>query len=261
MSKEIAVQATEDTAGNADVGIVAEEAYEPEVLEQEDKDRDIEELEREKIEDEDQEIEEPDDNAERSRLGRKVKYIEDSVGNLQSTLLEKMEYLQNLMYSRSSAAGPEASPEEDDDGIYTRGDLRREITRMKTEEERANSTYNSAYSQVIGKLSSDLSEDEFSEIDREFRTSFNFRHSNDPTADAERNWYKAERAVLRKKLAAPKREIPLKTEKPSAPLGGSGGTKVDTKKTSSIKLDAAAREFIRRTGMSEEKAMRILSKN
>jgi hypothetical protein len=265
MAEEVATQATDDSAvETAEVDQSAAGAYEPEVSE--DAGAEVEQEIQEEAAgaeetppSEEPAQPEPEDNAERSRLGRKVKYIEDSVSTMQQQMLERMEQLQNMMYYRTNSETP-APQEDEDSGVYTRDDIRREIARIEAEKERATQSYNMAYTQAVSKLSSDLSEDEFAEIDQEFRANYNFRHSNDPVADAERNWYKAERAILRKKMATPKKTMPLKTEKPSAPLGGAAPSKTTQKKTPAVKLDDATKDFIRRTGMSEDKAIELLSR-
>lgn len=200
-------------------------------------------------------LEEPEDNGVRSNLGRKVKYME---GKMDETLGKLDAFLQS---QGQSQAQPQINDEED--YLSTKGEMRTFIQEESRRQQQADASsqdkYDQGFSNTVNQLGPDLSDLEHKEIYDEMRQNHWVRHSDNGVADAERNWQKAEIAVLRKRQANPVRKTPLLKEKPKAPLGGNSVQNVSGKKPKMPKFDEATLAYMKKTGMTEEKAAEILA--
>jgi hypothetical protein len=89
--------------------------------------------------------------------------------------------------------------------------------------------------------------------------SMTYDPSNDPKRDAEINFYKAERAYLRKKIAPP-RKNPLEGKKPEEKIGVATAQKTVVKEPATPKLDAAAQSYLDfvRSEDGEERASKLV---
>ena len=203
---------------------------------------------------------EPEDNAVRSQLGRKVKYMEDTMNETLGKLDAFLQTQSQPQYQQPQYQQP--IQEEVEEEFLTNRNVGNVIEKyMSQHQAQQNSQadkYNDDYIKTINRLGSDLSDVDFNEIDAERMKNFNQAHSVNGMADAESNWQKAEISVLRKRQANPIRKTPLKQEKPSAPLGGGGAQNTGTKKTKMPKFDEATLSYMKSTGMSEEQAAKIL---
>lgn len=212
---------------------------------------------------------EPSENSERSKLGRKVKYIEDTVINFQESFEEKMNRLEGLLVSstrRQQVADEPYGLEDDPDEevIGTKAELKQFLNDYNKETESTRQEnqvkYERDYVQTIKRLGSEETEEDHKDIYDEMMSHFNVRHSNNPLVDAEKNYLKATRSVLKKKVAAPvEKKNPLKGNKPKAPLGAGGNNETMPKKIKPMpKFDAAAQDFMRKSGITPERAAEIL---
>lgn len=213
---------------------------------------------------------EPSDNGERSKLGRKVKYIEDTVQSFQESFEEKMNRLEGLLVSSNRKQDTDESylrdyeAGDDEEIIGTKAELKQFLTDYNKETESARqknqAKYERDYVQTIKRLGSEETEEDHKDIYDEMMSHFNVRHSNNPLMDAEKNYLKATRSVLKKKVAAPvEKKNPLKGNKPKAPLGAGGNNETMPKKIKPMpKFDAAAQDFMRKSGITPERAAEIL---
>ena len=203
--------------------------------------------------------EEPVDNAVRSQMGRKLKYMEEKMDESFGKLDAFLQTQSQPQYQQ-----PQYQPvqEEVEEEFLTNRNVGSVIEKYMTQHQAQQNSqadkYNDDYIKTINRLGSDLSDEEFNEIDAERMKNFNQAHSVNGGADAESNWQRAEISVLRKRQANPVRKAPLKQEKPSAPLGGGGAQNTSTKKTKMPKLDEATISYMESVGMSPEKAAKIL---
>jgi hypothetical protein len=186
-----------------------------------------------------------EDNSERSRLGRRVKRLEDNIDNALSEM-------RSMLAQRVTPPPPVEAPQ--DDVPVTRRetwDVIREYESKKAEESQR---YAKDYVRHLTSLGLDYSEEEFNEIAKEHIEKFNIRHSNDPKSDAERNFRAAENAILRKKLQASRttKPNPLPGNKPTAPLGGPPGAPPPAPAQAKTKLDDDASHFAKALGLSED---------
>lgn len=197
---------------------------------------------------------EPDDNAERSKLGRKVKSLEDTL----QTLMEKLD--QTI-----------ASPKPDSDELADEDDFdipttKEEFVKLVEEYEREKGTkvkqYESGYIQKVNELWADEEEDVQKEIEEELLKNFNKKYSDDPERDAEINYLKAERSYLKKINSALKTDKPkvnpLKGEGKPAPVGGASESR--RAQEPSVKLDPFAEAFRQSVGMSDDIVREVLGK-
>lgn len=210
---------------------------------------------------------EPSDNAERSKLGRKVKYMEDSLNGIKESIDERMDRMEKLFSQGQQQERHEEQFEDDEDEevVLTKKEMREQMQQLmkeqQTQETNSQVQYEKGYLSTIKQLGSEEeSEEEFNDIYDEMMANFNKKHSDNPEMDAEKNWLRATKSVLKKQAAKPiKKENPLKGRKPKSPLGkGGGDTTPDTSPTTP-KLDDVAAEFIRKTKMSDEAVADALS--
>jgi len=172
-------------------------------------------------------------------------------------LLNRMD----LMLNGRNTSSQQETPD-DEEILTTRGEFRsfmaEEMAKQKQYEMQSQTQYEQGYIKTINKLGSDVSENEYKEIHDEMMKNHNVRYSDNPSDDAERNWLKAERAVLRKKMANPVKSNPIKGNQPKAPLGGSSGEVVVDKAKKMMKFDDATLAYMKERDISPEKAAKIL---
>ncbi len=192
----------------------------------------------------------PADHGERSRLGRKVA----AMFKKQDRIEEILEKLSTIVEDRlttnqqpSSMEAPTITETEEDTEDFTfltKKDLDRYLEMREQQKLQASKQYENNYIKTVKELSSRVTPEEHEEIVQEMMANFNIRYSDDPIADAERNYLKAERSLLRKKLAKSKKENPLKGDKPRAPLGVAKGQRTQEKSVVLPDLDPDARDFL-----------------
>ena len=183
------------------------------------------------------------ENAERTRLGRRVKKLEDLIGELVTEL-------------RESRKTPEPAPDVPET-VATPDDVRRILAVEEQRKLNTQRVYHENYRKAIDALGSE-NEDVHEEVIKEIlspNSPFNQILSENPFADAERNYYRAVKAVLKKKAASPvKPKANVRAEKPIAPTGVPVGTTVNAPNSKPFKIDEYARDFMRRMGMSDKSA-------
>lgn len=193
----------------------------------------------------------PTDHKARTRLGKTVA----AMHRRQDTSDERIERMIDMMERQMESSKPK--PEDplenmDANEPLTAGELREILTKReearetrdsekRSAETRVQTAYDSEYLTSFQGLATDLPEDEYNGILEEMKTL-----SYNPTAnggmDAELNFYKAERAYLRKKVAQPlKKEVPLRGDKVP---GVVTNNKVTEKVGSLPKLDAAGESYL-----------------
>jgi hypothetical protein len=203
---------------------------------------------------------EPEDNAVRSQLGRKVKYMEDTMNETLGKLDAFLQSQSQPQYQQPQYAPP-VQEEVEEEFLTNRNVgsvIENYMTQHQSQQSQEQARYENDYVKMTNRLASEVDETDYTEINTEMMTNFNVRHGNDASADAERNWLRAERAVLRKRQANPVRKAPLKQEKPSAPLGGGSVQNASAKKVKMPKFDDATLAYMKKTGMTEERAAKIL---
>ena len=193
----------------------------------------------------------PEENAERSKLGRKLASVENAL----SEVMNRLEYLTK-----------EKEPKEEEGlgGVFemptTPEELEAFIEKREAKKQQSVTKYETNYLTTLDKVRVD-DESEHSAIMAEMLTNFNIKHSDNASMDARLNYADAERAMLRKKMATPVApKVNLKGEKPNG-TGVDHGTKVETKKVKDIELDPYAAEFVAKTGMSKESVNKSLTGN
>jgi len=195
--------------------------------------------------------EEPDDNRERSNLGRKVKYLEEKLSKLDE------------IAAKIDRFTSRKEPEPDDDAPIPmtarelREFVRREASDLETSKAEKQKEYERGYLKHEASLGMDLSEEEYAEVINERLQNFNVRHTDNPNTDAELNFHKAYAAVLKKKMSKGK-ENPLKGKKPDGPLGGTTTSESTTRAAATPKLDKEAAEFAAKMGLSAEMIAKAL---
>lgn len=198
-----------------------------------------------------------DENAERSKLGRKVKYLEES-------LIPRLESKIDLLLAQKSPGKTE-----DDEFIppQTQEEFERKVaefedkkvSRIQNNQLKYQAGFLSALSRIGLEEDGSIYEEVVNEIKKEgskFNVCYSSDYTSDPNVDAERNYIKAKNFILSQKLKSvtvSKEPVnPLKGDKPKVPFGVSGTTKVAPKSEPELEMDEYARDFVRRTKMSDE---------
>jgi hypothetical protein len=259
---------TDDMLDRAADGVdeVEEDATEDETIEEETEEEEVAEEEATETEEEATEEaedapEEPEDNAERSRLGRRVSELETAL--LQSKQ-ESETKLNETLEKLNSFLGKKDEPEEEEffELPETKEDLaklvREQLAKVQNEEvtqkTQAVKDYESGYIDTVGTLLE--GEPDSEEILKLIEDEFNVKHSKvDNLQSGMKDAAKNILAAKSKLLSGSTKTIPLKGEK-GKNLGGGGGDKVAKATKKMPKLDAAAAQYVKETGMTEEEVIK-----
>ena len=241
--------------------------------------KEVQTEEKEEIREEHQEkeTEEPTDNAERSRLGRRLKTIEEQFNTLLSRLDAQPQAQQapaqnanqNVTYNDNYInAQIEAAVERGEvpATIVTPQDqyvVNNFVNKVTTDMERQ---YTIGYintlkaPQLKGTTPDDIHAEVVAELQR-IDSPFNRKQYFNPQMDAKMNYIEAKNYILEKKLSGEKADKNVFKGKPKdAPATGTSvSTRTATVANELPALDEASQDFIKRTGMSVESVKAALS--
>ena len=227
---------------------------------------------------------EEEDNIARTKMGRKLKALEENVvtkadlAEFQRNTIELLLKEMNKGHVTQSEVQDELADLADDD-IITVATARKmfkkimeeeapkAVARVKDSESTAQKQYNEAFWRSAGSVQAS---EEYDDIEEELKAllldpkdaTFRVSYSNmkDPEGDAVRNIEKAARMIYKARLKGekePKSRFEGKT--PAAPLGGAGkGGSASKGSSSKIDLDDMTKEYMKSTGMSEEEVRKLL---
>ena len=262
---------TDDMLDRAADGVdeVEEVATEDETTEETTEEEVSEEVaaeETEEVAEEDAEdaLEEPEDNAERSRLGRRVSELETE---LRASKLESENKLNETLEKLNSFLGKNEETQEEEffELPETKADLDKLIKESvkslrNAEDEQVDEdakAYQDGYvDTVMNLLDGDPDGKELYELINS--DDFNIKHSKANTMqggvmDAAKNLMAAKAQLAHGTV----KKIPLKGEKPRAPLGGGGADKTPKAAKKMPKLDATAAAYVKETGMSNDDVIKV----
>ena len=204
---------------------------------------------------------EPEDNSERSKLGRKVK-------NLELALEEALEKINKPVKQETGLDfGEDTKFDDDDEEIsFRKGDVRKmimdtlKVTLPKVIPGEVNRTlnvkdeYNRKAAIAIGKLGTDTPNDIFEQIAQRVEKKFT-RHTGVPEIDAKLNFMEAQVEIL--KVTSKKKVNPLEKNKDKKleNLGGGGGESAPNKKT--VALSAEMKALQKKYNLSDAGLQRI----
>jgi hypothetical protein len=220
--------------------------------------------------------EEPADNAERSRLGRRLKQMEET----QKQLLDE---IKSLIGGQPQQPQQQQVPENvtyDDrfvqsqiDAAVERGEIPSTIVTPQDQlvvnrfigglQQQIGNQYARQYLGTLTspKLKGDTPDDIHAEVVTELQrveSPFNLRRYNNPALDAQMNYLEAKNAILLKKFTE-KPESVFKGKPKDAPATGTSvSTRTAAVNNDLPELDAASQDFIKRTGMSPESVRNAL---
>lgn len=195
-----------------------------------------------------------DDNAEKSRLGRKVKAMEEE-RKKDRELLEKI--LAKLDSPKQTVAKTNDNLDSDEEEEYpteikTPDDIEN-YNRIKAQREaKALRTYQTTYRNLVESYAKD---DDYAEVLEVLKTNpeFDKIHTGKPEIDVEINYNKAARSLLAKRLkASAEKKVPVHGNDETPPAGLSGTNRVAKPFEKEYELDEFAREFVNKTKMSKE---------
>ncbi|OHB71867.1 MAG: hypothetical protein A2W23_06360 [Planctomycetes bacterium RBG_16_43_13] len=190
--------------------------------------------------------EDKEDHADKTRLGRKVKKLED-------VMVTKTEFsqLMNKLDTFMTKPAEQVSTEKIDipEYVATPEDVEKVIQARERRIQADQETYQKAY--VSTMVSIGNGNEQHDEVVKEMMTNFNVRRTGNPQIDAELNYAKAQAAVLSRGAT---KTVPVKGDKPVA-AGVTVGSTNTQRKVTLPKLSAEAENFVaymRRQGMTDE---------
>lgn len=214
---------------------------------------------------------EPTDNAERSRLGRRLKTIEEKF----DAFLSKLENQQPQAKPQENVTYDDHYIQSQIDAAVERGEL--PATIVTPQDQYVVNRFVNGLQSFIGNkyavsyintlkspnLKGDTPDDIHAEVVAELQnveSPFNLKRYNNPQLDAQLNYLEAKNSILQKKLSNVKTDKSVFKGKPpdAPPTGTSVSTRTTTAQYEMPKLDEASQDFIKRTGMSDESVAKAL---
>jgi len=154
-----------------------------------------------------------DDNAERSRLGRKVKYLEETITSLTSQLETQTKLLQSLV-ERMSPKEP-AKEDDEEEVITTKKDVLRVLTEAEKKRMEEKARYENNYVKTFQSLLMQEEDGVRSDIYKTWNDKYNAVFTGDPVRDAEIGYLKAKVDVLSRHTYKGKEDTPAQPTKSS----------------------------------------------
>lgn len=228
---------------------VVEEVKEPTVTEE--TQEPVEQEEKEELDNEAEKL----PHGESSRLGRKVKRMEDTFAEA----LAKIEALTNAIGQSNISRPVEQTPNVDDEMpeiITTPEDVQKVIDIRDRQKTMAAQKEKTAY---FGRFESHKSEDPdlYDEVYEEMLKNYNVKITGKPEIDADLNYLKAKNAVFSRKLTAVSKPKPNSLGKTPPPANVPSSSPVSSKV---VNLTPAEQEAANVFGFNEEELQRIFSK-
>jgi hypothetical protein len=184
---------------------------------------------------------ETEDNAERSRLGRRLANMErQHQQEMQDVKMMLSQQTQAMTVLMQRLQTPQAPPEPEDDYIpttraefnrYLAQQMQQQVQQQTEGQRQAQQRYEQGYMNTL-RAFSQVEEDDavyhevISEVTRK-DSPFNIKHSDNPMADARINYVEAKLALISKQLKSVKvvaKENPIKGKTPTVPLGSGSAT-------------------------------------
>ena len=192
------------------------------------------------------EPDEPLDNAERSRLGRRFSKLEQDFMETKQ-MLGRMEEL--LQTRETPARREEDRPPE---YITTPDDLDKYLEIRQLKEAARQTEYARSYIGTVKTLPTDDIHDEVLKEMLEDNVSAYLRHTGDPRRDAQINYRLAKAAVLEKKIAAQRAKPNVKGDKEHGATGVTATSRVSPPPKETVELDEWSKKFVKAVGASSD---------
>lgn len=212
---------------------------------------------KENLEDAEKKLEEEEDNVEKTRLGRKVKLLQEQFGELNS----KIDQLLALQTKVSEKPLEDLNDFETDLEIpLSKSDLEKLLPEILEKNEKKKTETKQNYervfvTEVLNNLGKNLSEKHHKEVEEILLNNYNQIITGDPKIDALINFTKAERDWAA--LGKGSKKIPLKQDTPPEHDKDLDGEKIETSSLLN-KLDPAAREYAEKLGLSNQDIKKAL---
>jgi hypothetical protein len=223
---------------------------------------------------EDQTPEEPTDNAERSRLGRRMKNLEDSLNQL----LSKLDSIPNQANPAQPQSEAPTTVAYDDsfmerelqaaieqgiipDTIITPMDQLKVDKFRQRVEEKQSLEYQRGYINALKGLKGNTADTLHDEVVAELfkvESPYNQKRYGDPGVDARLNYLEAKSAILEGKMTTPTSKSVFRGKQGNVPTGNHVSTTVQPSEDAGMKLDEVSLQFIKSQGMSEESVRKAL---
>lgn len=197
--------------------------------------------------------EELEAHKESSKLGRRVSDMEGKMTEFMEGISAAVSRIETMgQPAPGGGYGGLYTPETvntDGDDIMTRNDLVSLLDARDKDATTKQAQYEKFYLGHINKLKGESPELHDSVV-KEMMENFNTRYSNDPEADADRNYYKAVKAVMVKGV----KTNPLKGDDAPSALGVGGTTEQDSSGKAGVmpQLDKFAQDYVEKMGLDAE---------
>ncbi len=182
----------------------------------------------------------------RSKLGKRVSKIEDSMNSFMNEMRRTMQHFKT----------PISEEPANDSFVTTEEDVKKVLNKWENEKFNASKNYENDYLNALARLGLEegLNDTEFNRLEELVKNApVSFR---DPAIDAERNFLKAMRVVEKERIMKGTKQVNLKKDTPAGTGTVSG--KVEEKSPAPVKLDSYAQEFVNYHKISEDKVRSAL---
>ena len=218
----------------------------------EEKKEEVKEVEKEVEDKEVEEVEEkvPDvENAEKSKLGRKVAAMERNFNM----------FMEEMRQFATATAPKKAEVEEDDDTPLTKKDVERYLEERSTKKALEEKAYSNKYITKMVTLTEELDETVLDEVLTEVDSKYNKKRTGNPDMDAQLDYLEAYNGILARKSGKKSNPLEKNKDKKVKGLGISGEEKNSVSSKKEIALDHEAAAFAKQMGLSPEEIEDALS--
>lgn len=185
---------------------------------------------------------------ERSRLGRRQA---QRIDKLEQTILDNQRQFNEFLgrfedyisHSQRPPAPTAPVQEEDPDRPLTVKEVREMMARERQRETEQQTNYQKSYQRTLNAFRAQ-NPDLHEEVVAEKMKNFNVIVTGNPELDAEFNYNRAMASVLKKKSAAPRRQVPVNGGTEAVPTGLSGTSRVKPSEPPKVQLDPEAQELM-----------------
>lgn len=199
--------------------------------------------------------EKAEEHKEKSKLGRRISKMEDAL----TSFMERTDLM------LTPQVKPQKNPlDEMEDGDFVSVKDLKEFIRLDresrdTQSQAESQKYGKSYTKALDKIGAKMEDEELHlkvlKLVTDEGSIYNVRSADDPTAAAQINYYKALHSLGGKGAPA---KPNLKGDKDVPPAGAA--TKTKAKATDDIEFDQDALDYIKRRGLTPEKAKELMKK-
>jgi hypothetical protein len=185
------------------------------------------------------------DNREPSALGRKVKVLEDSIGDVRSAMSRIESLLADRVYAPQSLSEQAVSELDDETPVYTAKDVLTVLKAEERKEQERRSKYAGRYLATVDSQIDDMHDEVKRELLENKHLYPTYSDYTNPSADALANYYLAKSNILQGKVSG---SAPNVRGKINRPMGVAATTRQTETHKAPKPLDEVSLKFIKALG-------------